>query len=97
MGSPIGSARFGDSVVAWDPVLTESKREPSPKVPAAGPGGRELLGLGLAIAVAVLVPCLVGLGVDALAHSSPIGLLLGLAVGVTLACVTVFQQFRRYL
>jgi|SRR5438105_12432254 len=97
MSSLIGSARFGDSVAKWIVAVTESKGEPGPHVPPAGPGGRELLGLGLAIAVAVLVPLFVGLGIDAIVHSSPIGLLLGLALGVTLASVTVFQQFRRYL
>ena len=97
MGSFIDSARFGDSVATWMHVVTQSNGEPGPNIPAAGPGGRELLGLGVAIAVAVVVPLFLGLGLDALVHSSPIGLLLGLAVGVTLASLTVFQQFRRYL
>jgi len=61
------------------------------------PSGRELLGLGLATALAVLVPLLSGAGVDALVHSSPIGLLIGLVVGVTAASITVFQRFKPYL
>lgn len=63
----------------------------------SGPTGGELLGLGLAIALAVLVPLFLGIFADVLLHSSPIGLLIGLALGVTAACVTVFQRFKPYL
>ena len=97
MGSFVSSTRSGSVVAAWTHALTNSNGNGDPNVPQAGPGGRELLGLGVAIAVAVLVPLFVGIGVDALAHSSPLGVVLGLAVGVTLASLTVFQQFKRYL
>lgn len=63
----------------------------------AGPSGSELLGLGLALAASVLVPLFAGVGLDALLHTSPVGLLVGLAVGVTVASVTMFQRFKRYL
>jgi F0F1-type ATP synthase assembly protein I len=62
-----------------------------------GPSGSELLGLGLVLAASVLVPLFAGIGVDALLHSSPIGLLLGLVAGITAASVMVFQRFKRYL
>jgi hypothetical protein len=65
--------------------------------PPAGPSGSELLGLGLTLAASVLVPLFAGIGLDVLAHTSPIGLLLGLVVGVTVASVAVFQRFKRYL
>lgn len=63
----------------------------------ANPSGTELIGLGLAIALALALPALVGVGVDALLHSSPIGFVIGLAVGITAAAATVVSQFRRYL
>jgi F0F1-type ATP synthase assembly protein I len=65
--------------------------------PHAGPSGSELLGLGLTLAASVLVPLFAGVGLDALLHTSPIGLLVGLALGVTVASTTVFQRFKRYL
>ena len=63
----------------------------------ASPSGTELIGLGIAIAAALVVPTLIGVGIDALLHSSPAGFLIGLAIGVTAAAVTVVTQFRRYL
>jgi hypothetical protein len=65
--------------------------------PQAGPSGSELVGLGLTLAASVLVPLFAGVGLDALLNISPIGLLFGLALGVTLASVAVFQRFKRYL
>lgn len=64
---------------------------------SGGPSGRELLGLGLSISVAVLAPLFAGIGADALLHSSPLGLLVGLALGVAAASATVFQRFKPYL
>ncbi len=37
----------------------------------------------MSIAVALIVPLLLGVGVDALLHTSPIGVLIGLLVGIT--------------
>jgi F0F1-type ATP synthase assembly protein I len=64
---------------------------------SAGPSGSDLLGLGLTLALAVLIPLAAGAGVDALLHISPIGLLVGLAVGVAIAAVTAVQRYRRAL
>ena len=61
------------------------------------PGGRELAGLGGVLAGAVIVPMLIGLGIDHLAHSGPIFFLLGLAVGVLGAIATGYTRFKRYL
>lgn len=63
----------------------------------AGPSGSELIGLGLSLAAAVLFPLFVGIGLDAALKVSPIGLLAGLALGVTAATVVVFQRFKRYM
>jgi F0F1-type ATP synthase assembly protein I len=43
------------------------------------------------------VPLLLGEGVDLLAHTSPVGVLVGLLAGITAACYVAFVQFRRYL
>ena len=51
-----------------------------------GPTGTELIGLGLLVAASVVLPMLAGLG-----------LLLGLVVGVTIATVSVYRQYKRYL
>jgi F0F1-type ATP synthase assembly protein I len=40
---------------------------------------------------------LIGVGVDALLHTSPIGVLLGLLVGISAACYIAFNRFKRYL
>lgn len=53
--------------------------------------------MGLGIAVGLIVPLLLGYGFDTLVHTSPIGVLAGLVVGVVAACYTAFLQFRRYL
>jgi len=63
----------------------------------ATPSGTELIGLGMAIALALVLPALAGVGLDALLHSSPVGFVIGLAVGITAAAATVVSQFRRFL
>jgi hypothetical protein len=90
MGSFVSSARFGDDVAASTAALPHIGGD-------AGPGGRELLGLGLAISVAVLLPMFAGIGADVLLHTSPFGLLIGLALGIAAASITVFQRFKPYL
>ena len=62
-----------------------------------GLSGADLIGLGIAIALALVLPAGIGVGVDALSHSSPIGFVIGLAVGIVAACATAVMQFRRYL
>jgi F0F1-type ATP synthase assembly protein I len=51
----------------------------------------------MTIALALVLPLLLGLGVDRLAHSSPIGVLVGLLIGIGAACFVAFVQFRRYI
>jgi F0F1-type ATP synthase assembly protein I len=66
--------------------------------PSSGvPTGTELIGLGIAIAVSVVLPMLVGFGVDTLLHTSPLCVSIGLAVGIVAACVLVISRFRQYL
>ena len=61
------------------------------------PSGTELIGLGVAIALSLVLPLAAGVGIDALLHSGPAGFLVGLLVGITLASVFVVSQFRKYL
>jgi F0F1-type ATP synthase assembly protein I len=53
--------------------------------------------MGVSIAVALIVPLLLGVGVDALLHTSPTGVLIGLLVGITASCYTAFAQFRPFV
>ena len=53
--------------------------------------------MGISIAVALIVPLLIGVAVDHFLNSTPIGVLVGLLVGVTASCYTAFAQFRRYV
>jgi len=52
--------------------------------------------MGITIAVALIVPLFLGVGVDLLLHTSPIGVLVGLLVGIGAACYAAVLQFRRY-
>ena len=62
-----------------------------------GPTGAELIGLGLMVAISVLLPMGAGLALDAAVHTSPIGLLIGLVAGVAAAVFVVFREYKRYL
>jgi F0F1-type ATP synthase assembly protein I len=46
--------------------------------------------------VALVVPLFLGVGVDLLLHTSPIGVVMGLAVGIAAACYVAISQFRRF-
>lgn len=61
------------------------------------PTGRDLAGLGGVLAGAVIVPMLIGLGIDSLARSGPLFFLLGLGLGVLGAIVTGYTRFKRFL
>ena len=57
----------------------------------------ELLGVGLLLAAAVVVPLVLGLVIDTVMHSAPTFLFIGLFVGVIAAAATVYTRFKRYL
>ena len=61
------------------------------------PSGRDMAGLGGMLAGAVIVPMLIGLGIDSVAHSGPLFFLIGLGVGVLGAIVTGYTRFKRFL
>ena len=62
-----------------------------------GPSGWELAGLGGVLAGAVLVPMLIGLGIDSVVRSGPLFFLIGLGLGVVGAIVTGYSRFKRFL
>jgi len=61
------------------------------------PGGGELLGLGAAIAGAMIVPLVAGALIDGALRTGPIFLFIGLAVGIVSATLTAILRIRRYL
>lgn len=65
--------------------------------PRDSPSGAELLGLGVYLAVVVVLPLLVGLRVDDALGSAPAGLVAGLALGILCGFAGVYVRFRRYL
>jgi F0F1-type ATP synthase assembly protein I len=56
-----------------------------------------MAGMGISIAVAMIVPLLLGVAVDAFLHTSPFGVLVGLLVGITASCYTAVAQLRPYV
>jgi F0F1-type ATP synthase assembly protein I len=61
------------------------------------PTGADLAGAGAGLAVAFLVPFFAGVGIDAAAHTGPVFLLIGLALGILAAVVFGFVRFKRFL
>jgi len=62
-----------------------------------GPTGREMAGLGGVLAASVIVPMLIGLGIDALARTGPLFFLLGLGLGVLGGIFVAYTRLKRYL
>jgi ABC-type cobalamin transport system permease subunit len=61
------------------------------------PGGGELLGLGAAIAGAMIVPLVAGALLDGAFKTGPILLIVGVAVGIVSASATAYLRIKRYL
>lgn len=58
--------------------------------------GAELLGLGAFIAAALVLPLIGGLKLDDVLHTSPLGLALGLLIGIVASCGGVYVRYRKY-
>jgi F0F1-type ATP synthase assembly protein I len=49
------------------------------------------------LASSLVLPLLLGIGADALLHSSPIGVVIGLFAGIVAAIALAVAQFKRFL
>jgi ATP synthase protein I len=70
---------------------------PQQKVPKPLPSAAAFLGMGLSAAVCVAIGVVLGLWLDDKFHTAPILLLVGLALGLVTAIVSVIKQIRTYL
>ena len=61
------------------------------------PGAVAFLGLGLAVGLCLAVTVGAGLAVDAVLHTSPVFLLVGMVVGLGVAVAMAVTTVRRYL
>ncbi|MBV8445849.1 MAG: AtpZ/AtpI family protein [Candidatus Dormibacteraeota bacterium] len=77
--------------------MPDSSGRDGSKPSSRTPSGSELMGLGIAIALTLVLPLGAGVGIDALAHSSPVGAVIGLVVGIVAACAFAVNRFRQYL
>jgi F0F1-type ATP synthase assembly protein I len=77
--------------------VTDSDRPPPSEEPKPLPGGVAFLGMGLSAAVCVGVGLVLGILVDDALHTAPAFLLVGLALGLAAAAVSVVKQIRSYL
>jgi hypothetical protein len=78
-------------------LVSEGNRRDGSGPRQAGPTGAELFGLSAFIALCVLIPLVAGLLIDNVAHTSPLGLLVGLAIGIVAAGAGTMSRLRRYL
>ncbi|HLQ61321.1 MAG TPA: hypothetical protein VK131_05605 [Candidatus Acidoferrales bacterium] len=62
-----------------------------------GPSGGELIGLGVFLAAAVVVPLILGIALDGALHSGPLFLFVGLGLGVVAAAAGLYMRLSRYL
>ena len=98
-------ARPSEAGLEFGLAVTPSRCLPKgASLPAAMPAdrtgglsGTELIGLGLFLAAAFVIPLVAGLVIDQVAHSTPVGLLVGLVVGIAAAAFGLRAQMRRYL
>jgi F0F1-type ATP synthase assembly protein I len=77
--------------------VSHSDPSPEPKGPKPLPGAVAFLNMGLAAAVCVGLGVLAGVLVDDALHTAPLFLLIGLALGLAVAALSVVKQIRTYL
>jgi F0F1-type ATP synthase assembly protein I len=56
-----------------------------------------LLGMGVSIALCIVVALLLGIWLDAVTHLSPLFTLVGLLVGIAFAVATAYVQIKKFL
>lgn len=62
-----------------------------------GPSGGELAGLGVMLALAVVIPLVAGIALDGALRTSPLFLFIGLFLGIVAAAFATYTRFKRYL
>ncbi len=70
----------------------EPEKDPSPL-----PGAMAFLGMGLTAAVCVGLGLVAGILLDNALHTAPVLLLVGLALGLAVAALSIVKQIRTYL
>ena len=78
-------------------LLVEPAGHMSLKGSSAGPRGSELVGLGVFLAAAFVIPLVAGMVLDSIVHTSPLFLFAGLVVGIGTATAGLYFRLRRYL
>ncbi len=76
--------------------MTPEDDSPPPKGPKPLPGGFAFLNMGFAAAVMVALGVLLGLWLDSRFHTSPLFLLIGLALGLLMAAMSVIKQIKTF-
>jgi len=77
--------------------VTSEDQPPPPGDPKPLPGAAAFLGMGLSAAICVGLGVVVGLWLDSKFHTAPALLLVGLALGLLTAAMSVIKQIRTYL
>ena len=77
--------------------MSTPDESPQPEGPKALPGAMAFLSMGLSAAVCVGAGLGLGILVDSALHTAPIFLLVGLALGLGVAALSVIKQIRAYL
>jgi F0F1-type ATP synthase assembly protein I len=77
--------------------VTDPDDTPPPEDPKPLPGAVAFLSMGLSAAVCVGLGLLLGILVDGALHTAPAFLLVGLALGLALAAMSVVKQIRTFL
>jgi F0F1-type ATP synthase assembly protein I len=77
--------------------VSEPDKSPPPEGTKPLPGAMAFLSMGLSAAVCVGVGLGLGILVDSALHTAPVFLLVGLALGLAAAALSVIKQIRAYL
>ena len=77
--------------------MSEPDESSQPEGPKPLPGAVAFLSMGLSAAVCVGVGLGLGILVDSVLHTAPVFLLVGLALGLAVAALSVIKQIRAYL
>lgn len=77
--------------------MSDPGESPPPEAPKPLPGAMAFLSMGLSAAACVGVGLGLGLWVDSVLQTAPAFLLVGLALGLATAALSIIKQIRTYL